>query len=190
MKRNLRVSAAITILIATLLLSTSLSLASTTPSTPVAGTWKATSAPAATNEKFAGANFFADMYNTGVYTGGPIVGTFVQNFKLIDHFADPKVVAGLEGVPVSSWPDCTFIWNDMVRVFTGSALGKSGTLNIRLECKGYGSTAKGPTGYELEGNWIILSGTGDLANLHGQGTWWHTKTITGLAYEGQVHFDP
>jgi hypothetical protein len=39
------------------------------------------------------------------------------------------------------------------------------------------------------GNWRIISGTGELANLHGQGT--QEGTVPGgMAYEGYVHFYP
>jgi hypothetical protein len=59
--------------------------------------------------------------------------------------------------------------------------GKSGTLTIITV------QAKNQT------NWIILSGTGDLANLHGRGTW-APNLITPFPfdyfYSGYVHFDP
>ena len=40
------------------------------------------------------------------------------------------------------------------------------------------------------GNWVILGGTDDLADLHGQGTFAPSATIPLIDYEGQVHFDP
>ena len=53
--------------------------------------------------------------------------------------------------------------------------GKSGTLIIK----------------GAEGHWRIVSGTGDLANLRGQGT---ISVINAelmiMGYEGQVHFNP
>jgi hypothetical protein len=55
--------------------------------------------------------------------------------------------------------------------------GQSGTLTI---------ISAGTT----QGHWRILKGTGELANLHGQGTW---ETVTApvlYSYEGRVHFDP
>jgi hypothetical protein len=39
------------------------------------------------------------------------------------------------------------------------------------------------------GNWRIIGGTGELANIHGEGTWEGTVP-GGVAYEGYVHFDP
>jgi hypothetical protein len=45
------------------------------------------------------------------------------------------------------------------------------------------------------GKWVILSGTDDLENLNGQGTWSGPGWIGGpdpgeLIYEGKIHFDP
>ena len=40
------------------------------------------------------------------------------------------------------------------------------------------------------GNWRILKGTGELVNLHGQGTWETIAAPALYSYEGQVHFDP
>jgi hypothetical protein len=58
--------------------------------------------------------------------------------------------------------------------------GKSGALTIR--------GVRSPSG---EGHWVIISGTGDLANLHGEGTYSQPNTGAPVyAYTGQVHFDP
>ena len=40
------------------------------------------------------------------------------------------------------------------------------------------------------GGWRILGGTGDLANVHGQGTKWAGSDILTMEYEGVIHFDP
>jgi hypothetical protein len=42
----------------------------------------------------------------------------------------------------------------------------------------------------MNGHWRILKGTGELANLHGQGTWAAVTPPLVYSYEGQVHFDP
>ena len=53
--------------------------------------------------------------------------------------------------------------------------GLTGTLTIKID----------------NGNWRIISGTGALANLHGQGTTYDIEpSIFLMGYEGQVHFDP
>lgn len=40
------------------------------------------------------------------------------------------------------------------------------------------------------GNWRILGGTEDMANIHGQGTKWSTENPIIIGYEGWIHFDP
>jgi len=39
------------------------------------------------------------------------------------------------------------------------------------------------------GHWVILSGTNDLANLRGQGTFQSTEPGAGT-YSGQTHWEP
>ena len=83
-------------------------------------------------------------------------------------------------------------WNVWLRsTFTGTVNGKSGTAVIQL-------VGKKSSGEDWYGQWVILSGTGDLANLRGQGTWWgpgyrsDTK-IPGdpdIYYSGKIHFKP
>ncbi len=183
---------AVAILIVAGLLSTSLSLANATPSTPVSGRWVGTPGSAIfSNIKIAGGNVFLDVYNKGPYVSGDILGSFEQTFTAVVHYGDPEIAKNIETIPIPQRPDADFNWIKMERVFTGTVLGVPGGLTIRLEAKGYGNTLRGPACYDLEGTWVIISGTGGLANLHGQGTWWHSKTgFTGLEYEGQVHFDP
>jgi hypothetical protein len=60
----------------------------------------------------------------------------------------------------------------------------SGTLKILMVCVTDIATGPGPS----EGTWLIISGTCDLANLHGQGTF--TATLASVEFTGQVHFDP
>jgi hypothetical protein len=38
-------------------------------------------------------------------------------------------------------------------------------------------------------NWRILGGTGELANVHGQGKKWGVDIFT-IGYDGWIHFDP
>ncbi len=62
-----------------------------------------------------------------------------------------------------------------VGFFEGTASGYSGTLLFNLV----------PFGQNGLGQWTILQGTDELANLHGQGL-----SYTDGTYDGQVHFDP
>lgn len=68
--------------------------------------------------------------------------------------------------------------------FVGSVDGKSGTLTMLA----VGKKPDRQPGTEWEGTWVILGGTGDLANLHGQGVWWGASR--NINYTGNVHFDP
>ena len=55
-------------------------------------------------------------------------------------------------------------WNVWLRSdFTGKVLDKEGTMVIQL-------VGKKPAGGDWYGHWVILSGTGDLAKVRGQGT--------------------
>jgi len=84
-------------------------------------------------------------------------------------------------------------WNVWLRsTFTGTVNGESGTLVIQL----VGKRPMEPEPGNWHGQWVIISGTGDLANLHGQGTWWgpgyEGPEIPGERpdiYYGQIHFD-
>ena len=73
--------------------------------------------------------------------------------------------------------------------FDGTVDGKSGTLNISVN----GRIESGAI--EWFGYWVILNGTGDLANLHGQGTWWGPGAAEwekpgDIYYDGNYHFEP
>lgn len=75
--------------------------------------------------------------------------------------------------------------------FEGVVDGRYGTLLMKM----VGSRPDAIS--EWEGTWVILSGTGELANLHGQGTFWGLG-YTGdppekpgrVDYAGKIHFDP
>jgi len=70
--------------------------------------------------------------------------------------------------------------------FEGTAMGRSGTMVIQLVGWRY-------LPGEWAGQWVILSGTGELANLHGQGTWWGPgfgAVGPDIYYSGSVHFEP
>ena len=77
-------------------------------------------------------------------------------------------------------------WNVWLRsTFTGTVLGESGTMVIQL-------VGKKPEGQDWYGQWVILSGTGGLANLCGQGTWGGPgfgAVGPDIWYEGQIHFE-
>ena len=65
--------------------------------------------------------------------------------------------------------------------------GQSGSIVI-----GFTATGVFGVGNSLGGHYTILSGTGGLANLHGQGPFSGTQTPTGFqgVYSGQTAFSP
>lgn len=70
--------------------------------------------------------------------------------------------------------------------FEGTVLGNPGTMQILLT-----GTLAAP-GEWWYGQWVILSASGGLAGVHGQGTWYGpgTGNDPDCWYEGRVHFDP
>lgn len=77
--------------------------------------------------------------------------------------------------------------------FPGPALeSQPGTLKFVMVGKGQ-LTPGGPTDQYMWGQWVIVSGTGGLANVHGRGTWWGpgmNEEGADLWYDGDVHFHP
>ena len=68
-------------------------------------------------------------------------------------------------------------------LFTGTVLGKSGTCVIK-----WAGNTNNDLGY-WDFMWVILGGTGELANLRGQGTAWGPGPA-GVDYSGEIVFAP
>ena len=73
--------------------------------------------------------------------------------------------------------------------FEGEVDGKQGTLEMSVVGK------KADASSDWQGKWVILSGTGELATLRGQGTWWGPGAPGpgewgDIHYGGQIHFEP
>lgn len=66
--------------------------------------------------------------------------------------------------------------------FEGEVHGKHGTLRIN-----FGPAVKTGVPMLWSGPWEILSGTGELENLRGQGTWWEISP-TNIEYTGWIQF--
>jgi hypothetical protein len=105
---------------------------------------------------------------------GDIAGTTTYESTWIVHDFDP-------GPPPGGTPNI----HETIFFSTVSVLGKSGSLKLVVNLGG----SKGVF------SWTILSGTGELANLHGNGIYYSTDIVDQnfnqvYVYEGQVHFDP
>ena len=177
--------ATVLIVVALLLLTMPMVLASEL--IPISGKWSG-GIPTFSDVKKAGTNGFITMHQTGVFFEGDIDGTFVMDMERIHHYNDKETVKALpESAPFISWLQIPAEFNAKAyRTVEGTVLGYTGALFMRLECKG---TLPAAPPHALEGTWVIISGTGELANLHGQGTWWNEGSGE-FGYEGQVHFDP
>ena len=142
-----------------------------TPPTIASGIWYYT--PWIASTRFADGNMFMEAY-TDLPDPDRWEGTFdgisVDEYKGVIH--------------------STGAWNAMgVALFDGFVGDREGTLVIWFVGKKQDMLA------DWSGTWVILSGTGELANLRGQGTWWGPGApdvgIEGsVEYSGKIHFDP
>ncbi len=112
----------------------------------------------------AGDNLILRQIETGILEGD-ITGPFTFERKIVIHSDGQLETEGF------------------VTFGPGSVSGRSGSMTWRLVVTGSATTGA------IQGRWTILSGTGDLANLRGQGT------LEGIAFlagtiSAQVHFDP
>ena len=82
-------------------------------------------------------------------------------------------------VPPSGGPDTTVNIHERIYFPTVTVLGKTGSLTLAV-CLG---------GSKGVFRWTIIDGTGELANLHGNGIYYVTEAPF-YDYEGYVHFDP
>ena len=112
------------------------------------------------------------------------IGDFVGDGEAVFTVVIHKPVFDEEGNIIDS-----SFWNVWLRsTFTGTVDGKFGTLLIQL-------VGKKPGAFPDQwwtGQWVIISGTGELANLQGQGNWWGPgfgAAGPDIWYEGRIHFD-
>jgi len=127
----------------------------------------------------AGVNVILTTYEEGTWTGGIEGESYDYPCRVVIHGAD--------GFPTTDWK---FRWYTGLATFEGCTVaGKTGGLVMRLVGK-----EDGP-GTDWFGTSVILKGTGELAGIHGQGTFWGPGWLGGpdpgvIPYEGWVHFDP
>ena len=155
----------LSILLALLLLLTIPALAG--PPQNAEGLWQYQ--PFILEAKEAGCNTFLTTFENGLWTG-TFEGTSTEDGKVVIH--------------------CNGAWSfNAIVSFEGSVAGKSGTLKMSV-------VGKRPDAFsEWEGKSVILSGTGELAQLRGQGTWWGPGAPApeewgDIYYEGKYHFEP
>lgn len=127
--------------------------------------------PTIVSTRSADGNIFMTTAEDSVYYG-ILSGTMTDTGKVIIHAS-------------GNW---TY---QAVGTFEGTVAGKYGTLLMM-------SVGSRPDAFsEWQGTWVILSGTGELEHLHGQGTFWGLG-YTGdppsapgrIDYAGQINFAP
>ena len=137
----------------------------TKPSETVSGTIELTSVVPAKPPKVAGQSVNRIIImNILEEWSGDISGTATAKATWIVHNA-----------PLFS-PDAWLNVHAIITFSDATVLGVSGGLTIRLCVTG------------TDCYWTIIKGTGDLANVHGQGT--GSTATEPFTYMGNVHFDP
>jgi len=105
------------------------------------------------------------MFNIVEDWSGDIEGTGTTEAKWIIHNA-----------PLIGNPDAWVKAHAIITFSDVMVMGKSGTLTIELVLSG------------TKGHWTIMDGTGELANIHGEGT--GSTATEPFTYTGLIHFDP
>ena len=119
--------------------------------------------------RMADGNTFAETYEDAEWMGG-FAGVTTDDCRVVIHSSGAwsyKAIASFQGI----------------------VGGREGTLQIAMA----GARPSGDA--EWQGGWVILDGGGELATLHGRGTWWGLGApgvwVSGdISYKGTIHFDP
>lgn len=129
------------------------------PHLKASGTW--TYAPVSFTDTIVGCTLLRSMIDEGEFDG-TFVGTEREVGVVTQH--------------------CNGNWSyEGDLSFTGSVDGKTGTLEMKI-------TGKSANFTKWHGKWTILSGSDELENLRGHGTW---RGAPGdLTYKGHVYFEP
>lgn len=119
--------------------------------------------------RFADGNTFLKTHENGIWTG-TFSGTSTEDGNVVIYSSGAWSFRGTVS-------------------FAGEVDGRSGNLTMQVE-------GKRPDAFtDWSGKWVILNGTDDLANLHGQGTWWGPGAPApgewgDIFYSGEIHFSP
>jgi len=107
-------------------------------------------------------------------------GNMIMNETLVFAYDGTMVGESIADVTCLAKPTGQVVCHGR-EVFTGSVEGKSGTFVFQVAVK------IDETG-QLKGQWIVLKGKSDLANLKGEGT--VAGTTASGSYTLNFHFDP
>lgn len=122
-------------------------------------------------ERWAGDNqFLLGCADVGDWYQGDFAGVSEEEYRVVLH--------GSQGNFVYEYG----FYKGTV-TFAGTVAEKTGTLKLKFVGTSPGDIAV------WSGTWRIISGTGELANLRGNGVFW-SNGLMDVHYEGQIHFDP
>jgi len=168
-KRTKAFSAIFATIAAVLLFSISISVVYATKPVTVDGTFTTTNTYFGMTRAGESDNVIIDLSVNAIWTGD-IAGSSTSDSRWVLHylpFPGARGTANMHGLNTMS----------------ATVDGKSGTLTILIT----GRVDKDLVG---DGTWQIISGTNDLTNLHGRGTWGPSGTVGVDVYTGQIHWDP
>lgn len=120
-----------------------------------------------------------DCTDVGNYYSGDFLGTSTEVYDFVMH--------GFQGIDSLGLPMYDYGWYKGTVTFTGTVAGREGTMVIMFVGKSPGDI------FTWSGSWRIINGTGDLANIHGQGVWGNSEDPDhpgAVHYEGVIHFEP
>jgi hypothetical protein len=140
------------------------------PPEEAAGDWTYVVDPSGITFREAGNSLFISATEVSTFTG-TFVGTSADEFVVVCHQKGPDSVMNFVKGTVE---------------FTGEVAGRAGDLTMKFRGK-QDSTTCNPSGAIWYGTWVILGGTGELADLHGNGEW--SGPSFDLDYTGHIHFD-
>jgi hypothetical protein len=166
MKRRLSI-ALITLLLTLLLV---VPVAATKP-TEVSGTWDMGAPPQNRTWRTAGNTCIIEVDLTLSYDG-TLDGTSYEHFWIKSHAPCP---------PEEPAPHKYYETIHVRGTFEGTVDGKRGTFTFVENAR---NIPTGPGEWIWIGKMVILSGTGELANLHGK------IELSNDDYTGRIHFDP
>jgi hypothetical protein len=149
--------------------------ASATAPTEVSGHYWMSAPPANRVWRPAGNNCIVEVDLNLGYTGD-LVGTSTGHYRIVSHG------------PCEADGPVPYKHHETLKArgtFTGIVAGKSGSFDFTYEGKVWPAE---PGELFLTARIVVLSGTGELANLHG---WLEQAAVNGEAptYSGQIHFD-
>ena len=131
------------------------------------GLWQYTST--ILDVRLAGCNTFVKTFENGLWTG-TFDGISTEDGQVVIH--------------------CNGAWSfNAIVSFEGTVEGRYGTIEMSV-------VGTRPDAFsDWEGKFVILSGTGELANLRGQGVWYGPGAagpgVWGdIYYDGNYHFEP